>query len=221
MSSATELASDLRPPLTGEQALIEADRCLECGDAYAPAPCLVACPAEIDVPGFVGALAAADPELAAQTIFAENLLGATCARVCPVEVLCEGACVPSARDSGPSRSRASSASQPIGRLPASSSRGKGGRARVVASPSSARGPPRPGVGRELAATDHDVTVFDERAEVGAVSPALRSPHTGSSARPLRRKPRCSSDSASSSDSAGRSTRRARWGTWKRNTTRSC
>jgi len=45
------------------------------------------------VPAFVAALADGDRVGAARTIFAENLLGGTCARVCPVEVLCEGACV--------------------------------------------------------------------------------------------------------------------------------
>ncbi|HSB37965.1 MAG TPA: hypothetical protein VLD13_02660, partial [Gaiellaceae bacterium] len=84
---------ELRPPLTRDEALVEADRCLECGTAHAPAPCTVACPADVDVAGFVAAIAEDDRARAADTIFAENLLGASCARVCPVEVLCEGACV--------------------------------------------------------------------------------------------------------------------------------
>ena len=54
---------------------------------------MTACPAGVDVPGFVEAIARDDPDAAAATIFAENLLGGTCARVCPVEMLCEGACV--------------------------------------------------------------------------------------------------------------------------------
>ncbi len=87
------LTRELRPPLDAEEALVEADRCLGCGGPYAPAPCAVACPADIDVSGFIGALAVGDRRGAARTIFADNLLGGTCARVCPVEVLCEGACV--------------------------------------------------------------------------------------------------------------------------------
>ncbi|HWB22076.1 MAG TPA: FAD-dependent oxidoreductase [Gaiellaceae bacterium] len=87
------LTRELRPPLSPELALLEADRCLGCGGPYAKAPCTLACPAGIDVPGFVAALADGDVEEAAQTIFAENLLGGTCSRVCPVEVLCQGACV--------------------------------------------------------------------------------------------------------------------------------
>jgi glutamate synthase (NADPH/NADH) small chain len=90
---AEDLTRELRPPLTAEEAIVEADRCLGCVGPYAKAPCSVACPAEIDVPAFIGALAVGDREGAARTIFAENLLGGTCSRVCPVETLCEGACV--------------------------------------------------------------------------------------------------------------------------------
>ena len=84
---------ELRPPLAADEALLEADRCLECGGPYAEAPCTLACPAGVDVPGFVSALAAGEAEQAARKIYDANILGATCARVCPVEVLCEGACV--------------------------------------------------------------------------------------------------------------------------------
>ncbi|HSL66319.1 MAG TPA: hypothetical protein VK874_16820, partial [Gaiellaceae bacterium] len=91
-STPPALLTELRPALEPERALVEAERCLECG-GRAEAPCVAACPADVDVPGFVGAIADGDPMLAADTIFASNLLGATCARVCPVEVLCQGACV--------------------------------------------------------------------------------------------------------------------------------
>lgn len=90
---APALTEELRPPLSDQESLLEADRCLCCGGPYAPAPCSATCPAGIDVPGFVAALAVGDRVGAAKTIFAENLLGGSCARVCPVEVLCEGACV--------------------------------------------------------------------------------------------------------------------------------
>lgn len=84
---------ELRPSLARTEAVVEADRCLACGGPYAEAPCVIACPADVDVPAFVSALAEDDPLGAARTILAENLLGGTCARVCPVELLCEGACV--------------------------------------------------------------------------------------------------------------------------------
>src|SRR5881392_2125154 len=86
------LFEELKPPLFAAEAVVEADRCLECGGPYAAAPCVDACPAGVDVPGFVAALARGEPEDAARIVYAENLLGGTCARVCPVELLCEGAC---------------------------------------------------------------------------------------------------------------------------------
>ena len=88
-----ELFEELAPPLSRAEAIVEADRCLECVGPYAVAPCVTACPAGVDVPGFVAAIARDDPVGAARTIFAENLLGGTCARVCPVPLMCEGACV--------------------------------------------------------------------------------------------------------------------------------
>jgi glutamate synthase (NADPH/NADH) small chain len=77
------------PPLTPNAAAIEADRCLYCYDA----PCTHACPTHIDIPRFIKKIASQNLRGSAETIFASNLLGATCARVCPVQELCEGACV--------------------------------------------------------------------------------------------------------------------------------
>lgn len=77
------------PPLTAQEAFVEANRCLFCYDA----PCAHACPTHIDIPRFIRKIATDNPIGSARTIFEANLLGATCARVCPVEELCEGACV--------------------------------------------------------------------------------------------------------------------------------
>ena len=77
------------PPLTAHEAAVEADRCLYCYDA----PCTHACPTHIDIPRFIKKIASNNLRGSAETIFASNLLGATCARVCPVQELCEGACV--------------------------------------------------------------------------------------------------------------------------------
>ena len=77
------------PPLTPNAAAVEADRCLYCYDA----PCTHACPTHINIPQFIKKIATHNLRGSAATIFASNLLGATCARVCPVEELCEGACV--------------------------------------------------------------------------------------------------------------------------------
>ena len=93
VESSPPVFAELTPPLGHAAALLEADRCLECGGPYAQAPCVVACPANVDVPGFVAAVARDDTTEAGRIIFAENLLGGTCSRVCPVELLCEGACV--------------------------------------------------------------------------------------------------------------------------------
>jgi glutamate synthase (NADPH/NADH) small chain len=77
------------PPLTPNAAAVEADRCLFCYDA----PCTHACPTHINIPQFIKKIATGNLRGSATTIYASNLLGATCARVCPVQELCEGACV--------------------------------------------------------------------------------------------------------------------------------
>jgi dihydropyrimidine dehydrogenase (NAD+) subunit PreT len=80
---------ELKPPLGAQAAVIEADRCLNCFDA----PCTAACPTHIDVPGFIKRIASGNLRGSALRILDANILGASCARVCPVDVLCEGACV--------------------------------------------------------------------------------------------------------------------------------
>lgn len=84
---------ELKPPLSELEVRVEASRCLECGGPNAKAPCTIACPTGIDVPGFISAIYENDISKAANIIFTENILGASCARVCPTEILCEGACV--------------------------------------------------------------------------------------------------------------------------------
>lgn len=77
------------PALTAHEALVEANRCLFCFDA----PCTLACPTHIDIPRFIKKIATGNLAGSARTILESNLMGATCARVCPVQELCEGACV--------------------------------------------------------------------------------------------------------------------------------
>lgn len=89
--------ADIQLPLSPHQATVEANRCLYCFDA----PCIAACPTGIDVPEFIRAIASQSPRRAARTIYQANILGGTCARVCPTQVLCEGACVLHDRDEKP------------------------------------------------------------------------------------------------------------------------
>lgn len=76
-------------PFTKQEALVESHRCLYCYDA----PCMHACPTHIDIPTFIKKISTGNVTGSARTIFDANLMGASCARVCPVEELCEGACV--------------------------------------------------------------------------------------------------------------------------------
>jgi dihydropyrimidine dehydrogenase (NAD+) subunit PreT len=80
---------DLHPPLGPQVATAEANRCLFCFDA----PCAAACPTHIDVPRFIKKIASGNLMGSANTILEANVLGLSCSRVCPVDVLCEGACV--------------------------------------------------------------------------------------------------------------------------------
>jgi dihydropyrimidine dehydrogenase (NAD+) subunit PreT len=81
--------ADIKPPLAAQEARVEASRCLYCFDA----PCIMACPTGIDVPTFIKKIASDNVTGAARTILEANILGASCARVCPTQMLCEGACV--------------------------------------------------------------------------------------------------------------------------------
>ncbi|AXI48114.1 dihydropyrimidine dehydrogenase [Sulfitobacter sp. SK012] len=81
--------SDLHPALDTHEALVASDRCYFCHDA----PCITACPTDIDIPLFIRQIATGTPDAAARTILSQNILGGMCARVCPTEQLCEQACV--------------------------------------------------------------------------------------------------------------------------------
>jgi glutamate synthase (NADPH/NADH) small chain len=164
----TPMFDELAPPLSAEEAVAEADRCLECGGPHAEAPCVLSCPAGIDVPSFVAAIARGNPRHAAKTIFAENLLGGTCARVCPVEVLCQSACVLEHEGQAPIA---------IGRLQRYATDyvlGRHARLRKRAAPNGhavavlGAGPAGLACAGELAALGYSVTVYDERPEPGGL-----------------------------------------------------
>ena len=163
-----ELSRELRPPLTAQAAVVEADRCLQCGGAYAAAPCVTSCPAGVDVPSFVASIADADPGAAATIIFAENILGGTCARVCPVEVLCQSDCVLIHEGRRPieigalqryATEWAYANAVPL-RTPMPPN---GKRVAVIGA-----GPAGLAAAGELAARGYEVTVYDDRREIGGL-----------------------------------------------------
>ncbi|AAY60419.1 NAD(P)-dependent oxidoreductase (plasmid) [Bacillus cereus] len=80
---------EVKPDLTFKEVIEEANRCLYCYDA----PCIKACPTSIDIPSFIKKITTDNLKGSARVILEANPVGATCARVCPTEELCEGACV--------------------------------------------------------------------------------------------------------------------------------
>lgn len=81
--------AELHPPLTKNQATAEANRCLYCFDS----PCMKACPTHIDIATFIKKISTGNTRGSAKTILASNWIALTCAKACPVDELCEGACV--------------------------------------------------------------------------------------------------------------------------------
>ncbi len=156
---------DLYPVYDAHEARVAADRCYFCFDA----PCITACPTDIDIPLFIRQIQAGQPEAAARTIFDQNILGGMCARVCPTETLCEGACVREAAEGKPVE---------IGRLqryatdtliaknahPYTRAASTGKRVAVVGA-----GPAGLAAAHRLALHGHDVTIFDKREKAGGLN----------------------------------------------------
>jgi dihydropyrimidine dehydrogenase (NAD+) subunit PreT len=89
--------AELHPSLTPNSAVAEANRCLYCFDS----PCMKACPTHIDISTFIKKIASGNLKGSAKTILKSNWIALTCAKACPVDVLCEGACVYNERGEEP------------------------------------------------------------------------------------------------------------------------
>src|SRR5215831_7871963 len=158
--------AEIAPPYTPQEAIIEANRCLFCFDA----PCIQACPTGIDIPSFIKKIVNGNLTGSARTILSANILGASCARVCPTAVLCEGACVVLDREGDPVK---------IGRLqryatdhvyqnhiqvlkaPAKKS---GKRVAVIGG-----GPAGLGCAAELAQLGHQAVIFEKKSWAGGLN----------------------------------------------------
>jgi len=157
--------SDKAPAYDPHEAMVAADRCYFCHDA----PCITACPTTIDIPLFIRQIATGTPEAAGRTIFEQNILGGMCARVCPTENLCEGACVREAAEGKPveigrlqrfaTDSLMAKAGHPFARAPET-----GKRVAVVGA-----GPAGLAAAHRLAMKGHAVTVYEARGKAGGLN----------------------------------------------------
>ncbi len=157
--------SDLHPPMDDHEALVAADRCYFCHDA----PCMDACPTTIDIPLFIREISTGVPTAAAKTIFAQNIMGGMCARVCPTETLCEEVCVRETAEHEPVQigrlqRYATDALMATGEHPFSRAADTGKRVAVVGA-----GPAGMSAAHRLAMHGHSVTVFDARPKPGGLN----------------------------------------------------
>ncbi len=164
--AAAKTMADIEPKYKPQEAKVEADRCLYCFDA----PCIMACPTGIDIPGFIKKISTNNLTGSARVILESNILGASCARVCPTTVLCEGACVMLDRDEKPVK---------IGRLQRYATdhvlenhiqvfkkkpRANGKKVALIGG-----GPSSLGCAAELAQLGYQATIFEKKPEAGGLN----------------------------------------------------
>src|SRR5258706_6916571 len=158
--------AEIAPRYTPQEAIIEANRCLFCFDA----PCIQACPTGIDIPSFIKKIVNGNLTASARTILSANVLGASCARVCPTEVLCEGACVVLDLEGDPvkigrlQRHATDHVQQKQLRLFQPAARKSGKRVAVIGG-----GPAGLGCAAELAQLGHHAVVFEKKPQAGGLN----------------------------------------------------
>jgi len=157
--------ADIAPPLGRGEAFAESGRCLMCYDA----PCTTACPTHIDVPAFIKKIHSGNLKGAARVILDANPMGHSCARACPVEVLCEGACVMNDAEHRPIQiarlqRHATDALLEHGWPVLTPAADTGKKVAIVGA-----GPAGLACAQELRRHGHAVTLFDARSKVGGLN----------------------------------------------------
>jgi dihydropyrimidine dehydrogenase (NAD+) subunit PreT len=157
--------AEIAPPLTPDAALLEANKCLYCYDA----PCTIACPTHIDVPSFIKKIASGNMRGSARVILDANPMGHSCARACPVEVLCEGSCVLNERDEQPIKiallqRHATDWALSHDYQPFTAGKSTGKKVAIIGA-----GPAGLSCARDLRRAGHAVTLFEEHGHPGGLN----------------------------------------------------
>jgi len=157
--------ADVAPLLDASAAAAAASRCHYCFDA----PCVQACPTQIDIPSFIRKIGNGNMKGAAVDILSANPLGGLCARVCPTEILCEGACVRNHQDDkavaiGALQRHATDWAMARGEPLFKRAADTGRRVAVVGA-----GPAGLACAHRLALAGHRVTVFDANSKPGGLN----------------------------------------------------
>jgi len=157
--------TEMHEPLTASQAEIEASRCYFCYDA----PCITACPTGIDIPEFIKRIQTGNLKGSARKILEQNIMGGMCARVCPTEVLCEGACVRNTHEDKPVviglLQRYATEEVILKKVPLfERAAATGNKVAVIGA-----GPAGMSCAHRLAVLGHSVTIFDKNEKAGGLN----------------------------------------------------